>query len=263
MSKCVENEVDSVTCLNNLEKLIFAKCLLHKTPTPSFTVSSSSSSSCGATSSDIPDSLSPLLPVVHHFWLVLRAISRILTELLYVSSRWSPCLCSAMCRVHRRTSLMSSSLLLQQCPACLVRLTWIVFMMGGRWPYSCCFVECCFQDLFKIALSILVYVASRTCSKLLAAFLCMLPPGLVQNCSQHSCVCCLQDLFKIARSILVYVASWTCSKLLAAFLCMLPRVLVQNCSQHSCVCCLEYLFKIARSMLYLVKYIKMLTIFQQ
>ena len=27
--------------------------------------------------------------------------------------------------VHRSTSLMSSSLLLQQCPACLVRLTWI------------------------------------------------------------------------------------------------------------------------------------------
>ena len=37
--------------------------------------------------------------------------------------------------VHMSTSLMSSSLLLQQCPACLVRLTWIVFVMGGRWPY--------------------------------------------------------------------------------------------------------------------------------
>ena len=33
--------------------------------------------------------------------------------------------------VHRSTSLMSSSLLLQQCPACLIRLTWIVFVMGG------------------------------------------------------------------------------------------------------------------------------------
>ena len=38
--------------------------------------------------------------------------------------------------VHRSTSLMSSSLLLQQCPPYLVRLTWIVFVMGGRWPYS-------------------------------------------------------------------------------------------------------------------------------
>ena len=54
---------------------------------------------------------------------------------------------------HRRTSLMSSSLLLQQCPACLVHLTLIVFMMRGRWPYSWG-----------------VY-ASRTCSKWLAAFL--------------------------------------------------------------------------------------------
>ena len=53
--------------------------------------------------------------------------------------------------VHRSTSLMSSSQLLQQCPACLVRLTWIVFVMGGRWPYSWCLVGCCLQDLFTIA----------------------------------------------------------------------------------------------------------------
>ena len=58
--------------------------------------------------------------------------------------------------VHRSTSLMSLSLLLQQCPGCLVRLTWIVFVMGGRWPYSWCFVGCCLQDLFNIACSILV-----------------------------------------------------------------------------------------------------------
>ena len=59
--------------------------------------------------------------------------------------------------VHRSTSLISSSLLLQQCPACLVHLTWIVLVMGGRWPYSWCLVE-------------------------------VLPPGLVQYCLQHSCV---------------------------------------------------------------------------
>ena len=55
--------------------------------------------------------------------------------------------------VHRSTSLMSSSLLLQQSPACLVRL---VFVMGGKWPYSWCLVGCCRQDLFNIALNILV-----------------------------------------------------------------------------------------------------------
>ena len=52
--------------------------------------------------------------------------------------------------VHRSISLMSSSLFLQQCPACLVRLAWIVFVMGGRWPYSWCLVGCCRQDLFNI-----------------------------------------------------------------------------------------------------------------
>ena len=57
--------------------------------------------------------------------------------------------------IHKSTSLMSSSLLLQQCPACLVRLTWIVFVIGGRWPYSWGLVGCCCQDLFRIARSIL------------------------------------------------------------------------------------------------------------
>ena len=58
--------------------------------------------------------------------------------------------------VHRSTSLISSSLLLQQWPACLVRLTSIVFVMGGRWPYCWYLVGCCRQDLFNIARSILV-----------------------------------------------------------------------------------------------------------
>ena len=58
--------------------------------------------------------------------------------------------------VHRSTSLMSSFLLLQQCPAYLVCLTWIVFVMRGRWPYSWSLVGCCHQDLFNIARSILV-----------------------------------------------------------------------------------------------------------
>ena len=57
---------------------------------------------------------------------------------------------------HRSTSHMSSSLLLQLCPACLVRLTWIVFVMGGRWPYSWYLVGCYRQDLFKIDRNILV-----------------------------------------------------------------------------------------------------------
>ena len=79
--------------------------------------------------------------------------------------------------VHRSKSLMSSSLLLQQCPACLARLTWIVFVMGGKWPYSWCLVGCWHQDLFNIALNILVWFLS------LMAY----QPSLVIYCQSHSC----------------------------------------------------------------------------
>ncbi len=59
--------------------------------------------------------------------------------------------------VHRSTSLMSSSLLLQQCPACLVRLTCIVFVMGASVRIvGVSWVGCCRQDLFNTALNILV-----------------------------------------------------------------------------------------------------------
>ena len=58
--------------------------------------------------------------------------------------------------VYRSTSLMSSSLLLQQCPACLVRLTRIVLWWeaGGR------------------IVGALLGVAARTYSILLSTFLC-------------------------------------------------------------------------------------------
>ena len=51
---------------------------------------------------------------------------------------------------------MSSSLLLQKCLACRFGVILIVFVMGGRWPYSCFFVGCYLQDLFNIARNILL-----------------------------------------------------------------------------------------------------------
>ena len=84
---------------------------------------------------DLPDPLSPLVSIVHCSRKVFQATSCIGTELAR--------LCEG---VLRSISLMGSSLLLQQC---LVRVTWIVFVMGGRWPYSCWFVGCCLQDLFN------------------------------------------------------------------------------------------------------------------
>ena len=68
------------------------------------------------------------------------------------------CLCV---RVHWRTLIMSSSLLLLQCLPFLVHLTWIVCQLGAKWPYDSCFVGCCFQDWFKTAQSILVSFPSN------------------------------------------------------------------------------------------------------
>ena len=101
------------------------------------------------------------LTLSHHF--SLSFIASDMSSGLHPVSSHSCCMyvlagCPAFARpyvgVHRSTSLMSSSLLLQQCPACLVHLTLIVFMMGGRWPYSWCFVVSCCQDLFNIACKI-------------------------------------------------------------------------------------------------------------
>ena len=113
----------------------------------------SSSSSC-ATSTDIPDPLSPLFPIVHRRSSGLHPVSSHSCCMYVRAGR--PAFSRPYVRVHRSTSVMSSSLLLQQCPAFLVRLTWIVFVMGGRWPYNWCLVGCWHQDLFNIACSILV-----------------------------------------------------------------------------------------------------------
>ena len=59
-----------------------------------------------------------------------------------------------------KTSLMNSFLLLQQSPACLVTLIWMVLEMGVRWPYYSGLEWCFFLDLFSIARSILVQFPS-------------------------------------------------------------------------------------------------------
>ena len=51
---------------------------------------------------------------------------------------------------HKRTSYIGSSLLLQKCPACLVRLIWMVLEIESKWPYTYSFVGCCFWGFRKI-----------------------------------------------------------------------------------------------------------------
>ena len=114
--------------------------------------SSSSSSSCRAISTDIPD------PLFHSWPLAgLQGYKPVFSHscCMYVRAG-RPAFAWPYVGVHRSTSLMSSSLLLQQCPSCLFRLAWIVFVIGGRWPYSWCLVGCCRQYLFNIGRNILV-----------------------------------------------------------------------------------------------------------
>ena len=126
---------------------------------------SSSSSSCRTASTDIPDHLSPLFPIVHRFWQVLRATSCILTELLYVYSSWSFCFCPAICGGPQE--YISYELVLAS-PA-------LSYMSGSSDLDS-------FRDGRQVAVQLV------PCG--------VLPPGPVQYCSQHSCVIAVQPLLQ-------------------------------------------------------------------
>ena len=55
-------------------------------------------SSCCAAITNLPDSLSPPVSIVHRSWEVFKATSCIGTELSYIVSSWLFCLCSSMWR---------------------------------------------------------------------------------------------------------------------------------------------------------------------
>ena len=116
-----------------------------------------SSSSCRAASTDVPDPFSPPLPIIHRFRQVLWITSRILTELLYIGSSWPLCFCSAMWRG-----------LLEYITYELVPTSQAVPPMSGWTNFNN------FRDGLLVAVYLLLCVV---------LFL-----GLIQYCSQHSCV---------------------------------------------------------------------------
>ena len=106
-----------------------------------------------------PDSLSQFVPIIHTAttttWLAkLQPVS---CNLVLACRPTVASLCEG---VNRITYLMSMLLPLQKCSACLVRLIWMVLLMGGKWLYSCYFVGCCFQDLLNITRRILIQFPS-------------------------------------------------------------------------------------------------------
>ena len=133
---------------------------------------SSSSPYCHAISTDIPDPSSPPLPIFNCFRKVFQATSRICTELLYVGSSWSFCLCSSILRGPQEYITYKP---VPTSPA--------VSRMSGSSNLDS------FRDGWLVAEQLLL------CE--------VLPPGLVQNCLQHSCVAVVK-LFSI-RLVSVHV----------------------------------------------------------
>ena len=123
------------------------------------------SSSCHTASTDILDPLSPLLHIVHRLWLVLRATSRILTQLLNVCSSWSSHPCSAICGDPQEYITYE-----------LVPASPAVSCVSGSSNLDG------FHDRRQVAVQLVL------CRVLL--------PGFIQYCSQHSCVIAVQLLLQ-------------------------------------------------------------------
>ena len=128
-------------------------------------ISSSPSSSCRAARTDIPYPLSPLLPIVHRLWLVFRATSCILTQLLDVCSSWSSCFCPAICGGPQE---------------------YITYELVLASPAVTSMSASPNLDTFRGGRQVAVQLIP--CG--------VLPPGLVQYCSQHSCVIAVQLLLQ-------------------------------------------------------------------
>ena len=110
---------------------------------------SSSSLSSHSISMDIPYSLMPPISIVHRFRWVFKPTS--CTE-LYIGSSWLSCFCSSYEGVDRSMSLMNSSLLLQHCPSCLVRLGYFSW-----WVVSACSAAAFWDAASKTRLILLAY----------------------------------------------------------------------------------------------------------
>ena len=103
---------------------------------------------------DLPNSLSPLVPIVHSSQQIFQ-----ITSLTEICCYWSANTGTSM----RRSPLKIVTfefVLASQFPACFVRPTWMVFEMHGRWLYSCFFMGCCFRDWLVIVFSLFVLFVS-------------------------------------------------------------------------------------------------------
>ena len=115
---------------------------------------------------ELPDPLPPPFSIIHHFRYVFKATSCISTELLYVCPCWSSCLCSSMLGVPQEYMTYE-----------FVPTSPVESHMSGSSNLDS------FLYGRKVPLEPLLYW--------------VLPPGLVQYCSKHSCIVAVKLFFFI------------------------------------------------------------------
>ena len=114
--------------------------------------------SCHASSMEFPESPSPLISTIHHFLLgYILCPHRAAVDKFQLVVQYLLVCVKGFSRAHH---LQVCPYFSSKCPACLVCLIWMVLEMEKRWPYSSCFVGCCFQDLFITTRSIFVQLLS-------------------------------------------------------------------------------------------------------
>ena len=98
------------------------------------------------------DSLSQYAPNSYHSWYVLKVASSVCKEIMNKNFAGQPTRESPWVVFQRKISIMYSSLFHKLYPSisCLSR---IVYRMGGKWPYSYCFVGCCSKHQAAFLLS--------------------------------------------------------------------------------------------------------------
>ena len=108
-----------------------------------------SSSTCRAAITDLPDPFSTPVSIVHRSREVFRATYYIGTELLYIGSSWSPCVCSSMGRVQQEYITYEFVLTSPAGPRMSGLFNFYSFCDG--WPNSYSFEGCYLEDLSNTA----------------------------------------------------------------------------------------------------------------
>ena len=147
--------------LNNPQRLICHKIQRNKQTNKSRPSSSSSSSSSRAVVTDFLISLSPIVHIIHSSRASSLHSASLKRCCRYVLLGYPKLTCPCA-GVYWRTSMIISFLILWQCPACLVCLTWMVLEMGSKWLlYSSCLFDfllhCCIQRWISERIQWLLY----------------------------------------------------------------------------------------------------------